>query len=180
MANSSKRIPIAPAVIAMALLSASCIRLDEDHCIVNGGDLACDQGRMCVTEIEEIREPSDRGDGCILIDGIDYDFDAYLVRVQYGLPEVMWPRIEPNENDVRSLGGVLVRAVQERGLGEVCVADEDVVLSFEPEWNEVDGVREFLDRPTRVRANTATLEPHHVEAIKDFDAAINVWLEECE
>jgi hypothetical protein len=161
-----------------AIASVSCIRLDEDHCIVNGGDFACEAGRMCVTETEAFTELSDEGDGCIKTAGIDYEFDKYFVHVQYGLPDSLAARGEA-EDDLRSVTGILARAVGDRGLEEVCTVGEMVVRDLEPLWIEVNAVREFLDRPSRVRAETATLGVTQVEAIGEFNGAINAWLEEC-
>lgn len=182
MANSSQRTPIAPAMTALVLLSASCVRLDENHCIVNGGDFACDEARMCVTEIEEIREPSDRGDGCILIEGIDtYDFDAYFVHVKYGLPDSLRASTDDASEDVQSLTGVLVRAAEAHEVTDVdeCVVSESVVLQFEEEWLEVKAVHTFLDQRDRIRVESAALEPFHVEAIRRLNDAIDGWLEGC-
>lgn len=182
MAEISKCIPIARAASVLAVLSASCVRLDEDHCIVNGGDFACDRDRMCVTEIDETMEPSDRGDGCILIDGNDYDFDAYFVHVKYGLPDSLRARTDDAAEDVRSVTGVLVRAAEAHGVDDVadCVVSERVVRQFEERWREVNAVRTFLDQRDRVRVKSAALEPLQVQAIHEFNEAIDLWLQYCE
>jgi hypothetical protein len=158
---------------------ASCVRLDEAHCIVNGGDLACDDDeRMCATEIKGFREPSDAGDGCVSIAETEEYFEVYLVHVQYGLPDTLWPHGDA-EDDVDSVAGVLRRAAEERPLEEMCTVDPARVLELEPRWREVKAVRTFLERRGRVRAESVTLEPFQVEAIEDFNEAIDEWLDDC-
>ena len=174
------------AAVTMAiaiLLGAGCVRLDEEHCIVNGGDFACDDGRLCVTDIDRRTEPSDEGDGCVLEDQVDETLEDHFVRVQYGLPRSLGSNAKDAEaamDDTQSVVGVLFLATAEREVDEVCAPDEDITRSFEPQWRAVFEVREFLERPTRVRASSAGLSPEQVEAIEAFDAAINEWLEECE
>lgn len=159
--------------------ATSCVRLDEGHCIVNGGDFACnDEERMCATEIEGFREPSDPGNGCVSIAKTREYFDDYLVHVQYGLPDTLWPRGEV-EDDVDSMAGVLVRAAEDRGLDGECVVDREQVLELEPLWREVKAVRTFLERRDRVRVGSAALEGFQVEAIVGLDAAVNDWLAKC-
>jgi hypothetical protein len=175
---------IGTVVMSVVIGSAAtgCVRLDEDHCIVNGGDFACDDRRMCVTEFDEATELSDQGDGCIRIAGVDYDLDAYFVHVKYGLPDSLRARTLDAAEDVRSVTGVLVRATEEHEVDDVeeCIVKESVVRQFEEEWQEVAAVRTFLDRNDRVRADSATLEPFHVDAIEKFNERIDEWLHECE
>ena len=161
-----------------ASAATSCVRLDEGHCILNGGDFACGEGWMCVTEIMAVAEPTDQGDGCISIQDIDYDLDAYFVHVQYGLPSRLRAQGEARD-DLQSVTGILVRAVEEREAEDHCIVQESVVRSVEPQWLEVEEVRAFLDRRTRIRAATADLDPAHVQAIDDFNAAVNELLDEC-
>jgi len=165
---------------SMTLVTSSgCVRLDESHCIVNGGDFACGDGWRCATEREGIVESRDQGDGCLPMEGLGYDLEKYFVHVQYGLPEVLWPRGEP-EDDLDSLGGVLVHAVEERHVEDVCRVQESKVLQFEAPWREVAAIRTFLERPTRVRVDAARLESFQVMAIEGFNEVINEWLDECE
>lgn len=167
---------------ALSLTLSGCVRLEEDHCIINGGDFACEHGRMCITEIVEITERSDRGDGCIDIEGIDYDVDAYFVHVKYGLPDSLRARTDDAAEDVSSVTGVLDRAVEALGVDDVeeCVVSEPIVRQFEDEWREVKAIRAFLDQRARVSVESATLEPLQVEAIRGFNDAIDGWLQGCE
>lgn len=159
--------------------ATSCVRLDEGHCIVNGGDFACnDEEQMCATEIEGFREPSDPGNGCVSIAETRDYFDDYLVHVQYGLPDTLWPHGEA-EDDVDSMAGVLMRAAEERGLDGECVVDREQVLELEPLWREVKAVRTFLERRDRVRVGSATLEGFQVEAIVGLNDGVDEWLDNC-
>lgn len=158
--------------------ATSCVRLDEGHCIVNGGDFACDdEERMCATELQGFREPSDPGDGCVSIEETKEYFDDYLVHVRYGLPDAFWRRGEA-EDDVDSMVGVLVRAAEERGLE--CTFDDARVLELEPKWREVKAVRTFLERRDRVSVESATLEAFQVRAIVELGEGVDGWLEACE
>ncbi len=166
------------AMTLVMITGTGCVRLDEDQCIVNGGDFACDEERICAAEIDQIIELSDRGDGCLLTQGFDYDFDTYFVHVKYGLPESLGARGSDPFEDLQSVTGVLVRAVEE--LEDGCTIDESIVRRLEPRWRAVNAVRMFLDRKDRVRADSAALEPAHVQAIEDFNDAIDEWVDECE
>jgi hypothetical protein len=77
-------------VLGVALVSSGgCVRLDEEHCIVNGGDFACEEGRKCAMEYTAVTESSDRGDGCVSDRGTAGYFGEYFVHVKYGLPEAL-------------------------------------------------------------------------------------------
>lgn len=180
--RSSPRIFIRMSLGLLIVASTvACVRLDEAHCIVNGGDFACEEDRLCAMAIEPISEVTDEGDGCILRSAIgDDDFERLMVYVQYGLPESLPARHEPEVEDLRSVTGVLSRLLRDHGLEDVCHVDESVVRRFEQQWKEVDAVRVFLGRKDRVRAESATLEPLQVEAIRSFGDAINDWLDGCE
>lgn len=156
---------------------AGCVRLDEEHCIVNGGDFACpDEGQLCATEIEGFREPSDAGDGCVSIEGTERYFEEYLVHVKYGLPSSLWPH-GAEEDDVDSVAGVLVRAVEEQGLE--CEVDAESVRELEPLWRGVRSVRGYLERRDRVSVDAMTLQVGQVGAIEGFNAGVDGWVNGC-
>ena len=177
MGGRASRFCAAIASSVVVLASAGCVRLDEGHCIVNGGDFACEEGRLCATELTEIAEDSDEGDGCLWIEGMDYDFEEYFVHVKYGLPEALWSRVEQGE-DLDSVEGVIVRAVEERGGVDTCGIDE-AVMELETRWREVKAVRTFLERPSRVRVEAARLKGFQVEAIDRFNEGIDAWVDGC-
>jgi len=180
--ETSRVFDVFVASVVIAVASTACVRLDEGHCIVNGGDFACDDDRMCVAEIDAVNEFSDRGDGCIFIAGIDYALEDYFVHAKYGLPDSLRARTEDAVDDVRSVTGVLARAAEEHGVEDVeeCVVSEPVVRQFEEEWREVKAIHTFLDRRNRVRVESAGLEAFQVQAIEAFNGAIDAWLGGCE
>lgn len=165
-----------PLLLAVStLVGAACIHLDDDHCIVNGGDFACSEARICVANIESIVEMSDRGDGCVLRHAKDAaDFRDYFVHVQYGLPSQLGAR---TQDDIDSVTGVLVRTTEERRVE--CGLGERVVRMFEPQWIEVREIRDELESAQHVSVSEASLSNDQAEAIERFNDAINIWLLEC-
>lgn len=176
----STRVSIVRVSILSSLVSCaatSCVRLDEGHCIVNGGDFACnDDERMCATEIEGFREPSDPGDGCVSIAETKRYFPEFLVHVKYGLPDSLWPHGEAND-DVDSVIGTLAQASEERALE--CELDDGRVQELDLLWREARAVRTYLERRDRVSVESMTLQPLQVKAIEAFNAGVDGWLEEC-
>lgn len=154
-----------------------CVRLDEGHCIVNGGDFACNEGSICAAELTGVVEASDRGDGCVSRDGTLKYFNDYFMNVKYGLPDALGSQ-NGSEEDPDSLVGVLTQALQVRDSEDVCQIDE-AVTELEPCWHEVKAVRMFLERRSRVLKKAARLEQFQVDTIVGFNAQIDKWLDEC-
>ncbi len=168
------------AIIAVILgvLISNCIRLDEDHCIINGGNAACEDEDICVMETRRVREIFVDGGGCVSESDIHQGFYDYFVSVPYGLPSHMGSVERPD--DLRSLIGTLTYAADQRMVERDCVVNRQVVYSLEEDRRRVDEVRGFLDRSTRVRIDAAELSAAQVDAINDFSAAVDEKLSMCD
>jgi len=174
---SGTRGAVAAGFCLVGALCGGCVELFEDHCIINGGDFACLEDRICLTEIDSANEVSDRGDGCVDLTPNEVDEELF-VHVQYGLPSRLGAS-DSLARDLHSVTGIFVRGVEERGSEGSCRVNEEVVRSVESEWREIDEVREYLDRRTRVRAEAAMLSEEQVGAIVRFNDAVNGWLDDC-
>ncbi|MCA9708084.1 MAG: hypothetical protein KDK70_19690 [Myxococcales bacterium] len=163
--------------------SMSCVRLDEDHCIVNGGDVSCIDDRICVTDVDGLGEKSDHGDGCVSNVNAAVQFEGQFVHVQYGLPSRLDAVTDVAEDDIQSVAGVLALAALESSDASdsehPCVVQEDLIHGLEPLWLEIEAVRAHLEDRARVRAGDAALSLEQVQAINRFNEAINSWLDEC-
>lgn len=166
--------------VSVVATTVSCIRVRQEHCIVNGGDVHCVDGYFCVAALrEDVVGTKDGGDGCTTNEGLAFRDPTRFVRVQYGLPSSLQARSVDRSEDIDSVAGVLYKAAGGREPSACYLEDEDIDSEFEGVWLGVMEVREHLESKTTLRVEDALLTEEHVESINDFNAAINDWLDDC-
>jgi hypothetical protein len=147
---------------------AGCIRINPEHCIVNGGEFLCADRRCAMTR--GIQAEGDE-DGCV--DEVASGF----VHVKYGLPSRLGAL---GDEDLDTVNGVLLRVVSESGVAAECVINEDVVIAVAGPWARVDKVRKHLDRSGRTLETSARPTQDQVDAISVFNYAVDYFVEVCD
>jgi len=166
--------------VSVVATTVSCIRVRQEHCIVNGGDVHCVDGYFCVAALrEDVVGTKDGGDGCTINKGLASREPTRFVRVQYGLPSSLEARTADPSEDIDSVAGVLLNAVDGCESAGPYLKDEKAVDDLEDEWLGVMEVRDHLESKTTLRVEDALLTEEHVESINDFNAAIDDWLGDC-
>lgn len=151
--------------------STGCLRLDPDHCMINGGDLACG-GDFCV--IGTGARPELMDDGCI--DAVGY-VPSGFVHVEYGIPSRLGG--SDDVDDLDSVAGVVATAAQHDGSSVACAtAETSLAVLLEP-WVGAAVIRGHLERPDHVRKQAVVLDQTQAEAIYMFNQAVGQVIANC-
>jgi hypothetical protein len=109
---------LAAGMLALGVVasSTSCLRVNREHCMFAGGDLACDGG-FCVGAVEAASDAIAQADadGCIAELPAE---SASWVHVQHGLPAAVLMADAPAGLDAETstVEGIVTRVLQARGL----------------------------------------------------------------
>lgn len=146
----------------------SCVQLNPDHCVVSGGDLACDDGSICVASITAGQvAPGEQSNGCVA----QAPDPALFVAVPYGLPARLGSE---GDTGTDSVAGVLAQVAPD------CATQEADLQSLAAAWQPIVGVRDHLQARPKSKASAFDLSPSHVAAITDFSAAVESWVAACD
>lgn len=174
--NRKHRHGLASAVVLCAsmlvLTQAACLVLDEDHCLSNGGDLACGSP-TCVMQTGPHEQTMSNDIGCAMA---GYD-STYQLRLPFGLPAEL-ESSRSGVDDLDSLEGVLAELIEENDLGGVCELDDDTEVIVDHHAN-VRIIRSRLDSRDYVRKQRTAITGTEIEAVQAYNEAVNAWLDDC-
>lgn len=160
-------------VLCAVLSQAACLVLDEDHCLSNGGDLACG-GAKCVMQTGPNVKTMSDDIGCA---PSGYD-PTYQLRLPFGLPaKLESPR--SGVDDLDSLEGVLTELIEENGLGGVCDLDDDPVEEIVENHDNLHIIRSRLDSGEYIRKARMKITETEVAAVKAYGRDVSAWLNDC-
>jgi hypothetical protein len=142
--------------LGMMAASASCLRVNDEHCMFNGGDDAC-TGAYCVAAVEggSSALAAVRVDGCI--DDLPPAGDMGVAYVQYGLVK--------NQTELDQL-------LERLGVELDCPEMPDMTPLL-------DAVKPDLDSRKKPRRVPAALTSDQRQGIIDFNDAIKLGMDEC-
>lgn len=157
-------------------LQVGCIVLDEEHCLANGGDLAC-PGQYCLIETWQKAEAKTDALGCTFRPDI-YDFHLHL---KYGLPAAV--ERDPYEGYLDTLEGVLVALRENNDVEDSCPLDSPALQEeFDEVLESYAGVyvvRARMEGHGRVSTTTTQITLEEAESVEAYNDAVDAWLDAC-
>jgi hypothetical protein len=166
-------------MLIFTLLQTGCLELDEEHCLANGGDLAC-PGQRCLIQTNADKETMSDELGCSYVD----ENAAYHLHLTYGLPANF--RISDGHRNMDTVEGILTAWRDEEGLSSSCSLDgktgelgEASDILFDEYGEQIYFLRMILEDRVRVRTNRVGLYVEHRDAVHAYNTAMKDWLDAC-
>lgn len=160
----------------LASCHVGCIVLDEEHCLANGGDLAC-PGQLCLIEAGKRVKSRTDALGCTFH---PVDDDRHL-HARYGLPAAV--ELTEGDNNLDTVEGILIALREDHGIEGSCPLDGTVL---QDEFDEViarhadiDILRARMEKRWRVRTGPAKLTQEEVDSVVAYNKAVQTWLDAC-
>lgn len=158
-------------------------RVNAEHCLFDGGDRGCGDGRSCMIAIGDgtVRGAND---GCLdATEAEALDPERHL-HLRYGLPASLEPTSTDDVLESDTVLGIFARAVRDHQLGAVC-HEADGLASVEgwPELDLVLAARRRLDgarEERRVRDDEVVVRAAEAAAVEDLGARVDAWVMACE
>jgi hypothetical protein len=160
-------------LLMTSLTQVGCLVLHEDHCLANGGDLACPGKRCLLKTLPAKPEMSDEL-GCSYR---GYD-PTYHVNARYGLP-ADYEIGRDGAKEMDSVEDVLSALIEEHGIAGSCGITTHGTEEIQATYVGVEALRSRLDTGMLVRRNATKLTRDEVQAIHAYNAAVDSWLNTC-
>lgn len=170
-------------IVILASVVTGCLQLDEDHCLANGGDLACG-GQRCLLQTgpESVTDGEMVTDelGCSLSDGTP----PFHFHLTFGLPADL--AMSGGHSNLDTVEGILSAWREERDpAGSCALGEEDDDLRDE----YVDLVEQYvvgthiiranIEDRRRVSATNNTFDDADNAALEAYKDAMTAWLDAC-
>jgi len=161
--------------VASSLLQMGCLVLDENHCLANGGDLAC-PGQRCLFETGRRVHTQTDDFGCSYIDA---NF-SYHVHLTYGMPASF--EMGGESDNLDTVEGILAALWEDDGAGS-CPLDspdrDDALDDLEDVYTDVHALRLRFEARGRVRASPANITDMEIDDVIQYNNAVKRWLDAC-
>lgn len=157
----------------LVLTQAACLVLDEDHCLSNGGDLACG-GSKCLMQTGPTVKTMSNDIGCSYS---GYD-PTYQLRLPFGLPAEL-ESSRSGVDDLDSLEGVLTELIEENDFGGVCDLEDDLVEEIVEHHVNLHIIRNRLDSWEYTRKMRTKITVSEAEAVTAYNDDVTAWLDDC-
>lgn len=168
-------------VMALSSIQVGCLVLNEDHCLANGGDLAC-PGRMCLVQTGPRVETVSDDFGCSEAPFTNNPVHEHA-KARFGLPAEL--ELGQSTTPLDTVEGILLETQEDRGFVESCSLDdrglEAELAILEMRYLVVQEIRDRLEHeaPKTGSRSIITLSQEEADAIGDYSRAVDDWLDDC-